>query len=194
MQLSGTSMAAGVVSGTVALLLEGRPKLTVRNTKNILQATASPMFKEGLVVSGTGSLNALAATQINTAPRSVREATIADERIEISGLIFVHEDAEKLPGRQQPTRNQSIFWGQAKSIFWGQADSIFWGQVDSIFWGQSDSIFWGQADSIFWGQSDSIFWGQNDSIFWGQTSDYPETWGLTADDSIFWGQTLTSSN
>jgi hypothetical protein len=197
MQLSGTSMAAGVVSGTVALLLERRPNLNVRRTKSLLQATASPMFGEGLVVSGTGSLNAAAATEVGTTPKLVFDTRISGEPVQMAGLIFINPTQGSRGsslGHREPVRNQSIFWGQAKSIFWGQADSIFWGQVDSIFWGQADSIFWGQSDSIFWGQSDSIFWGQSDSIFWGQTSDYPVAWGLTADDSIFWGQSLIGSN
>jgi hypothetical protein len=196
MQLSGTSMAAGVVSGTVALLLERRPNLPVRYTKNLLQATASPMFGEGLVVSGTGSLNAVAATQITTAPKLVFDTRISGEPVQMGGVIFIDPTQGSRGsslGHREPVRNQSIFWGQAKSIFWGQADSTFWGQVDSIFSGQADSIFRGQTDSIFWGQSKSIFWGQSDSIFWGQTSDYPVAWGLTAD-SIFWGQSLIGSN
>src|SRR5204863_6165709 len=41
LQLSGTSMAAGVVSGAVALLLEQTPRLTPRQTTIVLQLTSS---------------------------------------------------------------------------------------------------------------------------------------------------------
>ena len=63
LQLSGTSMAAGVVSGAVALLLEQRGKLSPRETKAVLQMTSSFMPEEGLVASGAGSLNVLAAAE-----------------------------------------------------------------------------------------------------------------------------------
>ena len=63
MQLSGTSMSAGVVSGAVALLLEERPRLTASGVKAILQATSSPMW-EGALASGAGSLDVLAAAEL----------------------------------------------------------------------------------------------------------------------------------
>ena len=199
LQLSGTSMAAGVVSGTVALLLEERERLTPRDAKAVLQMTSSFMPGEGLVVSGAGSLNALAAVDLvaNGASSAVGDTVIAGEIAEALGFAYTGRVTSQslqspsdsatvqlrvtLPGKTSAKRSgirHTNFGIQADSIFWGQTDSIFWGQSDSIFWGQSDSIFWGQAASIFWGQSDSIFWGQMDadSIFWGQS------------DSIFWGQ------
>src|SRR6185436_13193346 len=63
-QLSGTSMAAAVVSGTVALLLERREKLTPRDAKAVLQMTSSFMPDTGIVANGAGSLNALASINL----------------------------------------------------------------------------------------------------------------------------------
>ena len=63
MQLSGTSMAAGVVSGAVAVLLEERPALAPRDTKVALQVTSSFMPSFGLIGAGAGSLNVVAAVQ-----------------------------------------------------------------------------------------------------------------------------------
>jgi serine protease AprX len=207
-QLSGTSMAAAVVSGSVALLLERRERLAPRDAKTVLQMTSSFMPGAGLVASGAGSLNALSASKLVATRKIVEipETTIASEAIRPFGFGFTgfvtpqlslgqagsllmrivtfNSRAPHSRTTQAGVRPTSIFWGQANSIFWGQADSIFWGQADSIFWGQADSIFWGQADSIFWGQADSIFWGQADSIFWGQAESI--FWGQA--DSIFWGQ------
>ena len=63
-QLSGTSMAAGVVSGAVAVLLEQNPTLTSRNAKTVLQLTSTFLHVEGLVAGGAGSLNALMAIEL----------------------------------------------------------------------------------------------------------------------------------
>ena len=49
MQLSGTSMAAGFVSGAAALVLDARGALTPRDTKAALQVTSTFMPKAGLV-------------------------------------------------------------------------------------------------------------------------------------------------
>ena len=154
MQLSGTSMAAGVVSGAVALLLEHEEKLSPRDAKAVLQMTSSFMPEEGLVTSGAGSLNVLAATGF-VAPdgkAELLETVIADETVTATGVaftsrVFSHDHSGLV-------NNASIFWGttKAQSIFWGtsSAASIFWGtsSAASIFWGTSsaDSIFWGSAD------------------------------------------------
>ena len=54
MQLSGTSMAAGVVSGAVALLLEHRPHIKPADAKAILQVTSSFLPNAGVVGAGAG--------------------------------------------------------------------------------------------------------------------------------------------
>jgi serine protease AprX len=63
MELSGTSMSAGVVSGAVALLLEKRPRLSAGEVKAVLVSTSSRM-PEGPLASGAGSLDVFAACQL----------------------------------------------------------------------------------------------------------------------------------
>lgn len=65
---TGTSMAAPVVAGIVALMLEARPTLTPEEVRAVLQATASKDTFTGPLVSidykwGAGKVNALAALQ-----------------------------------------------------------------------------------------------------------------------------------
>ena len=55
--MSGTSMSAAVVSGAVALLLDGKPKLTPLQVKLALQGSADFMPKAGLLRAGAGSLD-----------------------------------------------------------------------------------------------------------------------------------------
>jgi serine protease AprX len=62
---SGTSQAAAVVSGAVALLLQARPSLTPDQVKSLLMSTAQALPLAGSAAAGAGLLNVAAAS---TAP------------------------------------------------------------------------------------------------------------------------------
>jgi serine protease AprX len=66
MQLSGTSMAAPMVSGGVALLLQGTPGLIPAQVKMALQADATYMPDAGLIGAGAGSVNFMASRKVAT--------------------------------------------------------------------------------------------------------------------------------
>jgi serine protease AprX len=70
MELSGTSVAAPVVSGTVALMLQANPGLTPPLVKAILQYTAQPLPQANLLQQGTGLLNVEGAVRLATALRT----------------------------------------------------------------------------------------------------------------------------
>src|SRR5690606_19663151 len=57
LSLTGTSMAAPVVTGTVALMLQANPKLTPNAVKAILQYTAQSSEAEHPLAQGAGLLN-----------------------------------------------------------------------------------------------------------------------------------------
>lgn len=57
MRLSGSSMATGVVSGGVALLLHGNKYLTPAQVKLLLQTGSSYLPEDGLMAGGAGSVN-----------------------------------------------------------------------------------------------------------------------------------------
>jgi subtilisin family serine protease len=77
MYLSGTSMAAPIVSGGVALLLQGSPNLSPAQVKFALQNGATTMPDGGLMGAGTGSVNFWASRQIAMNGPSQGSATIA---------------------------------------------------------------------------------------------------------------------
>jgi serine protease AprX len=216
MQLSGTSMAAGVVSGAVALLLEQTPKLTPRDAKATLQLTSSFMAGEGLLASGAGSLNVLAAVEfVDAAPKESSPVTeIAGEPVRRSGISFfdstVFAQQSVTIGRKHPIRGTGLtgsvlVWDTPSNdtVIRSTGETIIWGQQskDTIIWGQSgnDTIIWGQdtGDTIIWGQNtgDTIIWGQNtaDTIIWGQITGDTIIWGQNTADTIIWGQDLADT-
>jgi serine protease AprX len=64
LSLSGTSMAAPVVSGTVALMLQANPKLTSNAVKAILQYTTQVYPGYDALTEGAGFLNTLGAVRL----------------------------------------------------------------------------------------------------------------------------------
>ncbi|MEY3295695.1 MAG: hypothetical protein RLZZ451_1743, partial [Pseudomonadota bacterium] len=77
MQLSGASVAAPAVAGTAAVLLQVNPGLTPPLVKAILQYTALPVGQGGLLVQGTGQLNAEGATRLAQALRTDLSTALA---------------------------------------------------------------------------------------------------------------------
>jgi serine protease AprX len=215
MQLSGSSMSAGVVSGTTALLLEARPSLSPRATKAALQMTSTFMPSAGLVGAGAGMVNVRAAVELAETNR-VGQTTIAGEDVIASGVYTVSGSANiATVSRSVQTAGPRVRRIAERQSFRGRTagtsnvrggvtgDAIMWGTTagDSIVWGTAigDSIVWGTAtgDSIVWGSAtgDSIVWGSatGDSIVWGTATGDSIVWGSAAGDSIVWGTSTGDS-
>src|SRR5262249_36959721 len=64
LSLTGTSMAAPVVAGTVALMMQANPSLTPNLAKAILQYTAEHKSRYNEMTQGAGFLNARGAVQV----------------------------------------------------------------------------------------------------------------------------------
>jgi len=64
MRLNGTSMAAPIVSGAAALLLQANPKLTPNMVKMILMYTAQQLNGFNMLEQGTGELNIEGAVRL----------------------------------------------------------------------------------------------------------------------------------
>lgn len=222
LSLTGTSMAAPVVSGTIALMLQANPNLTPNLVKAILQYTAQPYPAFNPLTEGAGFLNTKGAVELarffaratpGTRYPSSRmwgkHITWGNHRIG-GGVIKPNGTAWKT----------SVAWGAAaddegKKIVWGtecgtdECDNIVWGTTD-----EDDNIVWGtasdEADNIVWGtfaenEDDNIVWGtaadDDDNIVWGTDCGGGKdcdniVWGTAADeaDNIVWGTAEEDDN
>jgi serine protease AprX len=74
---SGTSQAAAVVSGTVALLLQQRPGLRPDQVKKMLMSTADPIIGGDAYAAGAGQINLVRAARIRSVAASPQINTAA---------------------------------------------------------------------------------------------------------------------
>ena len=106
MMLSGTSVAAPVVNGAVALLLQANPELTGPMIKAILQYTAQPLPNASLVEQGAGMLNIDGAVRLAKAFKTDAASRLALGAWPIGAKISV-------PVLPTPTSTSTIKIGRA---------------------------------------------------------------------------------
>jgi subtilisin family serine protease len=213
LSLSGTSMAAPVVSGTIALMLQANPTLTPNLIKAILQYTAQVYPGYRPLEQGAGFLNTYGAVRL---ARFYAAHQVGDhlpvQRIWSQHIIWGNHRLSG--GYLNPRANAwqlTTTWGAAKTLD-DTGDNIVWGtdcggDCDNIVWGTADdtgdNIVWGTAvdtlgDNIVWGTADlgdNIVWGtaaDDDNIVWGTDCGGGDcdniVWGtLDAADNIVWG-------
>ena len=187
-EMSGTSMAAAVVSGTAALVLDANPALTPAEVKLALQVTSSRVAGAGLIEAGAGSVNAVAAVDLVTGSGLLvlPNTTIAGQTISSSGITYVEADLVRFC----PTLNANILvWGNRATAIEAAtidtADSLVWGNI--LVWGnqtEGDILVWGNMSDV----SDILVWG-NRSVWSVRTADGDIlVWGnTTAGDILVWG-------
>jgi serine protease AprX len=213
--LSGTSMSAPVVAGTVALMLQANPGLTPNLVKALLQYTAQEYPGYNSLRQGAGFLNSLGAVRLAkfyANPQSGER--MPSQKVWSRQILWGNHRLKK--GFIKPTANawgNAIVWGAAKTL--GDiGDNIVWGTVadgDNIVWGSlalGDNIVWGTTlvgDNIVWGSlalADNIVWGSDcggadcDGTIWG-TVDLGDNivWGTAEPgDNIVWGSSFVAGD
>jgi serine protease AprX len=220
LSLSGTSMAAPVVAGTVALMLQANPTLTPNAVKAILQYTAEAYSGYDALTEGAGFLNALGAVRLArfyaTAQPGERypvqsmwsKRVIWGNHVLTGGVVLPNKNAWSLDttwGVAKTASGDNIVWGTE-----GNGDNIVWGTDggDNIVWGTADgdNIVWGtegDGDNIVWGTAsagDNIVWGTGagDNIVWGTDCGGADcdgvVWGAADGDNIVWGTASAGDN
>jgi len=195
--LSGTSMAAPVVAGTVALMLEANPALTPNLVKAILQFTSQVYPGYNYLTQGAGFLNTLGAVRLSRYFATAHKGDGYPSMTAWSRHIFwgnrrvaggvLTPGGTAWPnsvswGANRTPSGQNIVWGE--NCFNADCDNIVWG--NNIVWGEydaDDNIVWGNTDgdNIVWGNSDG------DNIVWGNGDADNIVWGNAGDDNIVWG-------
>jgi len=187
LQLSGTSMAAAVVSGAAAIIVAAQPEIRPAGVRATLQATAGAVDDAGLIQAGTGSLNVIGAATLvttGTLPSLVisGESVVPRKLMTGSADSFSGVDAGSLIWGHGVIWGNSVIWGYYDSVIWGNSDSVIWGNADGVIWGNSDSVIWGNADGVIWGNGDGVIWGNSDSVIWGYSD------GVIWGNSVIWGE------
>lgn len=103
-RLSGTSLSAAVVSGTVALLVQRNPGLNASLVRSILQWTAQPIQNTSIFAQGAGHLNIDAAVRLAAAIRP-NAATLS------TGAPLLRQDA-RLPGAVMQLNGEEVRLGR----------------------------------------------------------------------------------
>ncbi len=174
MKLSGTSMAAPIVAGAVAMILERNPALTPNAVKAILMYTAERMNNNPLEA-GAGYLNVLGAVNLAT---SIDPTKAFNQYWITNGGLGLTQVDTTLSG-------YSIVWGH--TIVWDDAlytgNNILYNQSawgTTVLWGAktnwSTTIVWDtdlatlngaiQGQTIVWDEALTIVWDENLTIVW----------------------------
>jgi serine protease AprX len=211
LELSGSSMAAAVGSGVVALVIDahnrasysGAQPLTANAVKAMLEFSAIPVKDADYLTQGAGEINAagaiMLASAIDTSAKSgqwwlragVPPLTVIGSQLDVWGQTVIWGSTVftgDLVFHNLKSWSSSVTWGT--NIVWGtsvalvKASNIVWG-TDAV-WGSN--IVWtdrviGQhdGDNIVWGTSDG------DNIVWGTLDGDNIVWGTMDGDNIVWG-------
>jgi serine protease AprX len=205
LRLTGTSMATGVMSGAVAVLLERNPSLTPDQVKSLLMRTTQPYGPAGGPplpdprAGGTGLLDVSAAVGASQAPAPSSELLLAG--IGLGGLdptasaTAALPKTAPLPVQDLPRANSGlrpadgfarallpVLYGKVP-LYWKDPTlgGIPWQTLTwvSVAW---DSVAWDNFawDSVAW---DSVAW---DSVAWDSVAWDSVAWDSVAWDSVAW--------
>jgi serine protease AprX len=186
--LSGTSMSAAVVSGGVALLLDGDPGLNPAQVKIALQTGSRFMRNEGLIGAGAGAVDFYAAQRLahgglvgsllNTVTSTLGlssgasfldSGSLIDRLYDRTGirLLSLLDLGALLNGSQNSEWGVLNLLGLSNPIGSTAPNYVVWGSRAD--WSNSYYVVWGSSmqdgdgEYVVWGSSDT----DNEYVVWG---------------------------
>jgi serine protease AprX len=209
LSLSGTSMAAPVVSATVALMLQANRALTPNLVKAILQYTAHTEPGYHALIQGAGSVNAGGAVKL---ARFLRHSSGAYPSSAAWGTQLIWGNQLIQGGRLTADANAwstNVTWGAASATV-GQ--NVEWGVICTAVTCDDDEGPWERwgatcanttCSDVTWGEgsSDNVVWGMtcggaNCATPWsvdaagrglGTVDGAAVVWGTSTGDAVVWG-------
>jgi serine protease AprX len=210
LSLSGTSMAAPVVTGTVALMLQANPLLTPNAVKAILQYSAQTYAAYDPLTQGSGFLNAKGAVDLarylanptkNSYPSISgwnAKVTWGNRRFHGGRLVADANAWSKTVswGATVTSSGQRVEFGvlcSASDCSSGNVTSSKWDTASvsrNVVWGTSCA---GNDCSGPWqiaavNTGDGVVWGTGgDGVVWGTGDGDGVVWGTGGGDGVVWG-------
>ena len=168
-RLSGTSMAAPVVAGTIALMYERNPNLTPAQVKKRLKSTVTPLVFGTTLDHGAGLVNAYRATSSadignEYSADRVSDAFAKDMRKHIQGQPFVWRDLTYHGGVDSGgTTWEGVTW---ENVRW---DAVTWENVtwEGFTW---EGVTW---EGVTW---ETVNWQSTDQQSTGAQSGTGASW------------------
>jgi subtilisin family serine protease len=196
MHLSGTSMATPMVSGAVALLLQGTSSMGPAQVKLALQSGAAYVPRAGLMGAGAGSLNVMAARRIAQGGLSALGSSLLNTLVggvltPSSGASFW--DTGTLSARLYNGFGVRLLSTLDLSRVWSNPGLLAVGDLNLV--GLLNPLRGVPATRLMYG--DVAAWADDDHIIWGTDITSPDgdhiIWGTSDDDHIIWGTDVLTS-
>ena len=216
LSLSGTSMSAPVVTGTVALMLQANPTLTPNAIKAILQYTAQVYDTYDPLTEGAGFLNAKGAIELAKYLANASAGAYPSTSGWGSRLIWGNQLV--MGGRLTADANAwatNVTWGaetaaDGAAISWGRrctsescattqgkwrvdngySHNVVWGAICN---GANCEVPWSVALVAAADDGETVVWGTDDgeTVVWGTDDGETVVWGTDEGETVVWGTACT---